>query len=425
MAESGASKGLPLIGREAFKCKCLKLLKARLGPETFTLVASHAPMTFQPALSRNELQSVETRIRTNIESIGQEHWLKRYIDRPSHSSLKVSALSLAEAVRRLNTRQTRLDVDAIYVLFMLRSFSTAWASFPEGDSDILEEWDSDFDETEHGLSDTPLCEAVCVNATTVVRLFLAHGANPNGYQSRSFDHEDGEEWQKATPLFVAITRGSSSSVDLLLRSRADPNEWGMIMELSGEAVHPDGCNHHDHETPLWQAVRNACDQSPESPGGKTMRSIVRLLVLHGARSDWKGKFEYFSGGGPFPDDSEYYVDSDGDRHSSDSETTPLEAALKRKNAMSDPDFPIQYLRAMPDAKWSDDVISILNGDIGASSQQRCHQQPLEVDAPMPGDRARLPVLELQVHGIQARGRSSVCVRRRLRTKTSQLPQPPL
>ena len=63
---------------------------------------------------------------------------------------------------------------------------------------------------------------------------------------------------------------------------------------------------------------------------------------------------------PQSDDSKASDDSDGYRHSIDSKTTPLVAAHKRQTAMSDPELPVEYLRAMPDPKWSDNVINIPN-----------------------------------------------------------------
>ena len=70
--------------------------------------------------------------------------------------------------------------------------------------------------------------------------------------------------------------------------------------------------------------------------------------------------QYFSGGSQ-SDDPEASEVSDGYRHSIDSETMPLEAAHKRHIAMPDPELPVEYVRAMLDPKWSDDVINIPNG----------------------------------------------------------------
>jgi hypothetical protein len=76
---------------------------------------------------------------------------------------------------------------------------------------------------------------------------------------------------------------------------------------------------------------------------------VWSLLLYGARPDRKGKIEYFSGSGG--DDSEGSLDSDGNANTSDSETTPLEAAKKRKAIAPDPE--------MPDPRWSADVVATL------------------------------------------------------------------
>ena len=228
---------------------------------------------------------------------------------------------------------------------MLRSFNTSWASLSDQEIENLEEWDPDTDDNEKQLARTPLCSAINVNAVTIVRLFLKYHADPNGYQSREFDDE-GEPYRKITPLFNAISIGKPYLVDMLLQARADPNQWGFELDLYGEAVHPDG----DCETPLWQAVYRACDCSPGSLRGLASRAIVRLLLSHSARPDRKGKIEYFSGCG-----SQSVIRTLGDKNTSDSETTPLEAACKRKAAGLDPEL----VGLTADPSWSADVVDIL------------------------------------------------------------------
>ena len=82
--------------------------------------------------------------------------------------------------------------------------------------------------------------------------------------------------------------------------------------------------------------------------------IVRLLLSYSARPDRKGKIEYFirwaeSG------DSDVSMESDGHRNTSDSETTPLEAASKRKVAVVDPEL----VAPTADPPWSIDVVDML------------------------------------------------------------------
>ena len=124
---------------------------------------------------------------------------------------------------------------------------------------------------------------------------------------------------------------------MLLQARADPNECGYEKVLSGEAVSPEGGQQVLRVTPLWQAVEDACGCSPSSSQGRDRRAIVLLLLLYGARPDSIGKIEYFS----VPQDGydaelDGPVDSDGNVNTSDSETTPLEAARKWNTAVPDP-----------------------------------------------------------------------------------------
>ena len=133
---------------------------------------------------------------------------------------------------------------------------------------------------------------------------------------------------------------------------------GFEFQLHGEVVHPDGGSRYGHETPLWRAVHLACACCPKSPNGLASRAIVRLLLSHSARPDRKGKIEYFirwaeSG------DSDASMDPDGHRNTSDSETTPLEAATKRKLAALAPEW--MALTAAP--SWSSDVVDILRASV--------------------------------------------------------------
>ena len=349
-ADSAASNDRYIDNQKGGKHRCLRLLRMAYGSETFMTIAAYAPMTCMPALVQSELESIARVIRESIES-QTKHWLVKYIDRPNHTNLKVSAFALAKAVRR---RMIWLDDDGIYVLLMLRSFNTSWASLEKHEIERLEEWDSEIDTKEIELRCTPLVSAIKVHAATSVRLFLEYRADPSGYQERRFDDE-GDEYQKTTPLFEAISIGKPHLVDMLLQARADPNQWGFEqLDKYGEDIHPYSGTHFERVTPLWQAVKLACDCSPRSPRGLGSRGIVRLLISHNARPDCKGKIEYFSGCDS-QSDYEASVDSDGLMNTSDDETTPLEAACKRKAAVPDPEM----VRFTANPSWSIDVVNIL------------------------------------------------------------------
>ena len=119
--------------------------------------------------------------------------------------------------------------------------------------------------------------------------------------------------------------------------------------------------------PAGQADRQQLREATEEVSTEPRRPVEGTLPTTERGGDDKNwlhqittTLRIFSGGSQ-SDDSEASEDSDGYRHSIDSETTPLEAAHKRQTAMSDPELPVEYLRAMPDPKWSDDVINIPNG----------------------------------------------------------------
>lgn len=335
--------------------RCLRGLRAKLGSEIYKLVATFTPMTCMPAFAEGEQAGVCTLICSNIQT-QTSHWLAPHIDRPTHCTLKVSAYALAESLHPRMRRGHRVDADAVYVLFMLRGFITTWAAMTEREIEGLAEWDWDVDGKERDLTSTPLSAAVGANAADVVRLFLDHRADPNGYQHHVLDGTDGESYNSITPLFNAITRGQPHLVGLLLLAKAEPDEFGYEMVLNGEAVHPDGGHHTDEVSPLWQAVCDACESNPTSKGGQIKRALVQLLLCHGASPNAKGKIEYFFGGVRSETESEWSKDSEGNEHTSDSETTPLQAACKRQAAVMDPEVPVWE---QPDPYWSTDVVEML------------------------------------------------------------------
>ena len=335
--------------RRGPKHRCLQLLRDRLGGKVFETVASYAPMSCMPALTGGELGCIDGLIRGSTQDHCR-HWLEPYIDLPQGTRVKVSIQALAEAISPWATRQVRLDADGVYALLMLRNFDTSLASLEEDAAEYSSPAETDC--CSYGgdeLVSTPLCSAVGVNAKTIVRLLLDHRADPNGYQFRQFDWTDGTSWEEITPLFRAVMHCQPDLVDMLLQARADPEDWGYEKNLCGEAAHPDGGQHVDRITPLWQAMEDACDSNPKSQRGRDSRAIVWSLLLYGARPDRKGKIEYFSGFGA--DDSDGSLDSDGNANTSDSETTPLEAAKKRKAMAPGPE--------MPDPRWSADVVATL------------------------------------------------------------------
>jgi len=302
-----------------------------------------------PALIGGELGGIDELIRGSTQDHCR-HWLQPYIDLPHGARVKVSVQALAEAISPCATRQVRLDADGVYALLMLRNFDASLVSLEDDAAEDSEPADTDFcSNRDDELANTPLCSAVGVNAKTIVRLLLDHHADPDGYQFRQFDLADGTPWEEITPLFLAVMQCKPDLVDMLLQARAEPDDWGYEKNLCGEAAHPDGGQHVDRITPLWRAMEDACDSNPKSQRGRDSRAIVWSLLLYGARPDRKGKIEYFSGSGA--DDSEGSLDSDGNANTSDSETTPLVAAKKRKAMAPGPE--------MPDPRWSVDVVATL------------------------------------------------------------------
>jgi hypothetical protein len=302
-----------------------------------------------PALIGGELGCIDELIRGSTHD-HRHHWLEPYIDLPHGTRVNVSARALAEAISPCATRRVGIDADGVYALLMLRNFDTSLASLEEDAAEESDPAETDFCSNGDGeLANTPLCSAVGVNAKTIVRLLLDHHADPDGYQFRQFDWTDGTPWEEITPLFRAVMQCQPDLVDMLLQARAEPDEWGYKKNL--EAYHPDGGQHVDRITPLWQAMKAACGTSPNSQRGRDSRAIVWSLLLYGARPDCKGKIEYFSGSGADDSEGSGADGSEGTANTSDSETTPLEAAQRRKAMAPEPE--------MPDPRWSADVVATL------------------------------------------------------------------
>ena len=345
------------VARLGPKQRCLRHLRDRLGGEVFVLVGSYVPMACLQDLRESERSSIASALRRSAQD-KHDHWLAPHVDRPRHVRVKVSAHALAEAISPRVRRGTRLDADAIYALLAMRHFDTSWAPAEDEieDTDVdIEQTDSERGSYDDMLPDTPLCSALGVGDAAIVRLLLENRADPNGYQSREFDWEDGEPYTEISPLHSAVMHRRPDLVSLLLQARADADAYGYWKHLSGEAVHPDGGQHSDQATPLWYAVEDACDCSPSSSQGREGRDIVRLLLLYGARPDKIGKIEYFtSASGKYDAELDGPVDSDGNMHTSDSETSPLEAARKWTSTSPDLTSPEDVYQ-----RWSADVLEML------------------------------------------------------------------
>ena len=353
------------------RAQCLTFLRARVGDLLFLHVASYVPASCQLGLTDSEQGRIAELLR---ESMREQHWLASYVECP-HVSMKVSGHVLAEAIASRMNRRVPLDADGVFALSALCNFATTaatrvsfattsatQASISEDDDQEVELWDSNSDggaSDEFELPDTPLTAALGIEDQAIVRLLLHRNADPNGYQRHRFNHEDGEPYERISPLHLAILHYRPDFVDMLLQARADPNECGYELDLHGEAVHPDGGHHSDCENPLWRAVDQACRRDPLSQQGVAARLILQSLLFYGAHADGIGKAE---SRGPCDRCSDVSTDSDfsvdavdaiGYLQTSRSRVTPLGLALAhsaREHADEVQSF---------DPQWSTDIVYML------------------------------------------------------------------
>ena len=158
----------------------------------------------------------------------EHHWLALHIGRP-HASTKCSGHALATAMAQSYRGSSMLlDADGVYALFALCSSTmnpltrVNISEIEDGDVEPLHS-DSDVDGDE--LPHTPLSCALAFGDKEVVRLLLRRNVDPNGYQRRRFDNE-GEPIEWMSPLYQAVMLYRPDEVDMLLQSRANPDDWG-------------------------------------------------------------------------------------------------------------------------------------------------------------------------------------------------------
>lgn len=313
--------------------RCVLLhLRTRLGDEFFLHVAAFVPMSCQLGLADAEEGGVAKLLRQSVREHSLHHWLMRYIDRPL-ACVQVSVHALSEAIVPCFGFQPRLDRDGVYALLALRFF----APMPEMLVNMAESNEEDIDSmnanfTSDKLPSTPLCSAVQADDAELVRLLLQHRAEPNGYQSRWFNVQDGDDPEtKVTPLFMAVTSCQHNCVLRLLQGRADPDVWGYDRQWCGERYR--GLWHQmrfEHKTPLWRAAKHACSFSPTSQQGIVSRAILKSLLLFGASPSRLGTLVCICPCEGFPMNLDRDVDSGGDVHFHRrirSSMTPLEAAI--------------------------------------------------------------------------------------------------
>ena len=329
-------------GRLCHRARCLGILRARLGDESFLNVASFAPMSCRVGLAESEQDHIAKRFR---ESICDDHWLTPYVDRPRKHE-RITNHGLAKAILPRSKRHAPLDADGVYALFALRSFAVTSIT-PAGDTESEGEDSTEFDSKLEDFR-TPLCSAIGAESLAIVRLLLQHRANPNGNQKYRFKGQ-GKSQTKATPLYLAVALCQPDVVDTLLQARAEPEHCGYTESVREDVRLVDRQTYLEEMSPLWRAVSEACLSSPSSHSGITIRVIMRSLLLYGADPNEIGRVAHIGHVHEHPWISfkrSDWIDELGYVHLVESMTTPLEAAL----ALSAGEW------KSLDRQWSTDVV---------------------------------------------------------------------
>ena len=207
------------------RMRCFQTLRGMLGDALFLHVAIYAPASCQDGLSEWEEDCMAKLFQRCIH---EHHWLASHIGR-RHASTKVSGDALATAMAQsYQGISVLLDADGVYALFALCGSTVnhiAQVNISEIEGVDVELLHSDSDVDGDELPQTPLSCALAFQDNEVVRFLLRRNADPNGYQWRKFDDE-GEPIEWISPLYQAVKLYRPDFVDMLLRARANPDDWG-------------------------------------------------------------------------------------------------------------------------------------------------------------------------------------------------------
>ena len=293
---------------------CLENMRAWLGPDAYSSIASFAPRTcmIEPLLQQG-LAIVHKQIMTSFTTHGSKHWL--HCAKSSKAMGTDTAIGVADAIR------SQLSPDVIYSLFMLASFNVKQVLDPwEDAAGDLERYDTDPWEDAAGdleRYDTPLHAAVLFRDIDSIRLLLCFRVDVDGYQA--YD----SPYVVVTPLFEAVRTRYTDALVLLLEARADANKFGIDHDVSRMGF---GMGHLVEEVPHAYAITSlwyAASRIIEHPLIYSNQHVA-LLMKFQADPRQPGKFEY-----RLSDDAESDAsDAREDRfvEALDSGTSPLDIA---------------------------------------------------------------------------------------------------
>ena len=321
--------------RLCFRTRCLKSIRLRLGDLLFFHAASYAPASCHLGFAEGEEDCM---VKIYRQCVHERHWLASHVDRP-YARPKVSHRALAEAIRPHRRNKAPLDADGVYALSALcylTAPSPTRMNISGNEDEEVELLDSDSDCAylgEREFPKTPLASALEIEDKAILRLLLHYRADPNGYQWHVYEHEGGESCVRLSPLHQGVLLHRPDFVDMLLRSRADPDEWGEEVAHEGTPTGPDICYQFEREKPLWRVVSDTCRYNPISQQGMAARVMLQSLLCHGARASGIGKYEY---------DREY--DDGRRRHTSPLDLAFAYSARERKSRAP---------------QWANDVVRML------------------------------------------------------------------
>ena len=258
--------------RLCFRTRCLKSIRLRLGDLLFFHVASYAPASCHLGFAEGEEDCM---VKICRQCVHERHWLAPHVDRP-YAMTKVSHRALAEAIVPHCRNKAPLDADGVYALSALCDLNS------ESDCAYL---------GKREFPMTPLASALEIKDKAIVRLLLHYRADPNGYQWHVCELEESELSVRLSPLHQGVLLHRPDFVDMLLRSRADPDEYGEEVVHYGTPTDPVFGYRCEREKPLWRVVSHACRYNPISQQGMAARVMLQSLLCHGARAEGIGKDE--------------------------------------------------------------------------------------------------------------------------------------
>ena len=258
--------------RLCFRTRCLKYIRLRLGDLLFFHVASYAPASCHLGFAEGEEDCM---VKICRQSIHERHWLASHVDH-KYARTTVSPRALAEAILPHCRYKAPLDADGVYALSALCDLTAP--SNISGSEDEEEERFVYLGEYE--FPKTPLASALEIEDKAILRLLLHYRADPNGYQWHFNEYGDSDSYVRLSPLHQGVLDHRPDFVDMLLRSRADPDEYGVEVVVFGDC---------ERATPLWRVVSDACRYNPMSQQGMSARVMLQSLLCHGARAEGIGK----------------------------------------------------------------------------------------------------------------------------------------